>query len=974
MGQKKVRILLALILVLSMLQNATAQSFSKSVTVFARSSRTSAELSSKELIKIRSNEFKSTLLLELKSNANLISVAKIIDFEVESVFHNFIITKKSINPDNSYTLIGKENDNEMYLTAAGNNISVNLSIGEKRYTIIPLENGLHLLAEVSLSVYKNEEESVSINVLSGETNLFPENKNTAAKTDVDILVAYTPAAEANASNLNAIIANSIAEANQSFVNSGINLEYHLVHTKRINYTEGSKDNSTVLNDFSNNAEIKEIRNEYRADLCFLVTNGTNISGCAYWHPDPSASTSHTGYGIGNYNRIRDTRTLAHETGHNFGCMHNIEIASSSGYNHGYLCEPGNFCTIMAYYTTSSRMRKNYWSDPTNTYNSRPLGIADESDNVRWIKNQKTDIEDYRKFQVCNTISSNHRWRRNIKLTGDVLIASGACLTIESGSSVDLNGRFIKSTGGSIIIESGANVNYKGLVKNISGTVRGLYSTIQSGIDNAGTNQTLEVVAGNFNESLAITGKSRVKINGKGKGITIINSPVEFTNSEYCNLTNMTIKNDQAITINGGNRPNVSFVEFSECYDMANIYDVTSFLFSGNKSKDFNSPEFGVDAYRSTGDITGCEIEDFDLFLYSTDNSYVTATQNYFCHNGMDLYASNGGYISTQNCTYSKTPPQSFLGNVGYGGGGTYCSATVQPPIQVTSLEKTTDDVTDLKEVNRVMAEIMSSVSRRYELAGAKGEDARVNELKGVIGVYRDILREKNDNAHVKAILGKLSHCYRFIGNNTEFDNLVGSMLKEKKYSPSKPEIKRYLIGKAIRENDYSLGLKLADEILEEKNIDNGLAAEMLYEKGLIYKHYMKDIASAKEVYKRLAENHPESRLAGFVKYDLKEEGKSFGKENGEEKKEEAGEKFTVGNYPNPFNPVTRISYSLPERGMVSVKVYDMLGQEVATLVNEIKESGQYQVTFDASKFSSGLYIYTVTSGKYSATKKMLLIK
>ncbi len=598
-----------------------------------------------------------------------------------------------------------------------------------------------------------------------------------------------------------------------------------------------------------------------------------------------------------------------------------------------------------------------------------------------IRNSDNSIAAYSHTiqQALDRANTSHvvEVRGSQSLPADLIVGTGKTLRIPSGASLNLNNHAVKAFSGSIIIESGANVNYKGLVKNSSGTVRGLYSTIQSGIDNAGTNQTLEVVAGNFNESLAITGKSRVKINGKGKGITIINSPVEFTNSEYCNLTNMTIKNDYAIIVNGGTRPNVSFVEFFECYDMANIYDVATFVFSGNSNNQGtygHSPEFGVDAYRSTGDIYGCEIEDFDVFLNSTQNSSVTVTENYFCHNYIDLNAGGGGQIFTQHCTYSKTPPKSFMGNVSYSGGGTYCGAVAKPPIQVTSLAKTTDDLTDLKEVNRVMAEIMSSVSKRYELAGAKGEDTRVNELKGVIGVYRDILREKNDNAHVKAILGKLSHCYRFIGNNTEFDNLVGSMLKEKKYSPSKPEIKRYLIGKAIRENDYSLGLKIADEILEEKNIENGLAAEMLYEKGIIYKHYMKDIAAAKEVYKRLAENYPESRLAGFVKYDLKEGCKSFGKENGEENKEEAGEKFTVGNYPNPFNPVTRISYSLPERGMVSVKVYDMLGQEVATLVNEIKESGQYQVTFDASKLSSGLYIYTVTSGKYSATKKMLLIK
>lgn len=80
------------------------------------------------------------------------------------------------------------------------------------------------------------------------------------------------------------------------------------------------------------------------------------------------------------------------------------------------------------------------------------------------------------------------------------------------------------------------------------------------------------------------------------------------------------------------------------------------------------------------------------------------------------------------------------------------------------------------------------------------------------------------------------------------------------------------------------------------------------------------------------------------------------------------------NYPNPFNPVTSISYALPQDGLVMLKIYDALGREVSTLVNEFKQTGRYIVSFDASMLSSGVYIYKLTSGKYSATKKMMLVK
>lgn len=80
------------------------------------------------------------------------------------------------------------------------------------------------------------------------------------------------------------------------------------------------------------------------------------------------------------------------------------------------------------------------------------------------------------------------------------------------------------------------------------------------------------------------------------------------------------------------------------------------------------------------------------------------------------------------------------------------------------------------------------------------------------------------------------------------------------------------------------------------------------------------------------------------------------------------------NYPNPFNPSTKISYSIKEDGFVSLKVYDNLGREVKTLVSENQPAGIYEVNFDASDLPSGMYIYTIRSGSYLQTRKMLLLK
>jgi photosystem II stability/assembly factor-like uncharacterized protein len=80
------------------------------------------------------------------------------------------------------------------------------------------------------------------------------------------------------------------------------------------------------------------------------------------------------------------------------------------------------------------------------------------------------------------------------------------------------------------------------------------------------------------------------------------------------------------------------------------------------------------------------------------------------------------------------------------------------------------------------------------------------------------------------------------------------------------------------------------------------------------------------------------------------------------------------NYPNPFNPTTVISYQLPVNSLVTLRVYNVIGQQVAELVNEVKQAGIHTVEFDASNLSSGVYMYKIQSGNFVQTKKMMLVK
>lgn len=86
------------------------------------------------------------------------------------------------------------------------------------------------------------------------------------------------------------------------------------------------------------------------------------------------------------------------------------------------------------------------------------------------------------------------------------------------------------------------------------------------------------------------------------------------------------------------------------------------------------------------------------------------------------------------------------------------------------------------------------------------------------------------------------------------------------------------------------------------------------------------------------------------------------------------EYMLLQNYPNPFNPITKITFQIPANEFTSLKVYDVLGREAAVLVNEEKAAGRYEVDFNASNLSSGVYYYTIKAGNFTSTKKMIVVK
>lgn len=466
-----------------LLTNVQLYSQSKKATGEIFSPEIKSSLTNKQLKYLNYEKSKKVELFKLVKTQSEIKNASSISLDIFGKEIIFDINETRTNRDNSISLVGFNEKYEFFMTIDGSDITANIIYGDKTYAIVPLGNKMHYLIEIDLLKYKHEEEPKMIESFKEDKNVLEKSLQIlTSNSDVDILVAYTPAASSAVSNMSTLINNAISQINSSFIEGGVHVTYHLVHSTEINIVEGTKNSTEILDEFDSNPTIISLRNEYLADLCFLITNTDSVSGAAWQVSNPTPWTSFLGFAIGNYNFVRDYKTFSHETGHNFGALHNIEEDPSPGYKHGYLNTSADFCTIMSYPSTNFSQRKNIWSDPYNTYNGYSRGVVGTSENVRWLNEQRGDIENYRTFQTSGIISSDHHWRRDIVLTDNVYV--DAVLTLESDCSVDLNGFFIKINSGSIIQESGSTISGLGAYLKYYSTLKGYFPTIQSAIDNA----------------------------------------------------------------------------------------------------------------------------------------------------------------------------------------------------------------------------------------------------------------------------------------------------------------------------------------------------------------------------------------------------------------------------------------------------------------------------------------------------------
>jgi hypothetical protein len=211
-----------------------------------------------------------------------------------------------------------------------------------------------------------------------------------------VLVAYTPAARTAVTDVAALIALAVAEANQSYVNSGVNLRLTLADSFEHAYSESGKTFDTILGDFIANPTVAARRDSSWADLSVLIINQTDYCGLA----DAIRATAATAFAVVHFDCATGYYSFAHELGHLQGARHdpaNDPTNTPFPYGHGFqhVSPPPAWRTIMAYNCAGGCPRLQYWSSPRVQYNGIAMGTATTHDNARVLNETAAEVAAFR---------------------------------------------------------------------------------------------------------------------------------------------------------------------------------------------------------------------------------------------------------------------------------------------------------------------------------------------------------------------------------------------------------------------------------------------------------------------------------------------------------------------------------------------------------------------------------------------------
>ena len=508
----------------------------------------------------------------------------------------------------------------------------------------------------------------------------------------------------------------------------------------------------------------------------------------------------------------------------------------------------------------------------------------------------------------------------------------------------------------------------------------VFSTIQSAADASVGNQWILIGSGTFNENITVSGKNDLTILGQPNYQTDINGNLTFYScynlylgSFYCNK----------ITTYYSDYANI-YCDVGGTYSHNGIDLYSCSLFDHGGAMSFCNT--GLRASSSDGEILPAYYISNNTSVTSGEGGWVWVNGTHLCESiNYDFYAVQNGHIAASGCYYKDGLPRyhTFRGgtisfyspyyNCSFLSKSSSTSETQYDFPSGTQLQS--DDPTEVEFSN--ISNSYFNLFRTIKNEIKEGKISNIGKLHDqyleVVNNFKNFMRNNPQSSLAKVALTTTVNSFRCFEDYNEMKDLLNEIITDNKLLQLKSTAENFMIDYYRNIKDFDRAINTADALIKNDENDENIVCGALLKKGLILSYEMNQPEKAIECLSTIVSNYSDNSLVEFAENELKILGVDS-KKVGNRIQVTNNSEFSTNCYPNPFNPVATINYTLATNELVVLKVYDILGRKVTTLVNEVKQAGTYSVNFNATNLASGIYFYNISAGNFHQTKKMLLIR
>ncbi|WP_257385086.1 zinc-dependent metalloprotease [Tahibacter caeni] len=296
--------------------------------------------------------------------------------------------------------IAEDAMNSVILVRNGDKITGNVRVGGQLFKIRPLHDARHVVVETDEHALPPDHPPADYRKLFQQAAPLPAgSKAVNANTVIRVLVNYTQKVASVSGDINALINLAVAESNQGYANSGVQITMQLAAKSQVTYTEtGNFDTDLARYRGTSDGYMDAIhtqRNSVTADVAVLIVNNTAYCGLA----SAIGASASTAFAEVYWDCATGYYSFAHEIGHLQSARHdpaNDPTNTPYAYGHGFQSTAGGWRTIMAYACSSTTCtRINYWSNPSKTYGGRAMGTTNRNDNARVLNNTRATVAAFR---------------------------------------------------------------------------------------------------------------------------------------------------------------------------------------------------------------------------------------------------------------------------------------------------------------------------------------------------------------------------------------------------------------------------------------------------------------------------------------------------------------------------------------------------------------------------------------------------